>query len=206
MTADPSSTDLSTEIAALRSELAFRDQLVEHLTRELQQQSVERPEPDSPAFSATPRSLSEQLRQLADRVEGREQQFAALLQQLEQQLEQSRRQAEQLGHRLEQETQLRQDQVADLTRQREEISAALQQQISGLSQRLEELPNLYHRKFTERLEPVLGQIRQLNQENSLLQEKLQTISFVVSNSSRPQGPVDLPSFTARHGGQDSLAG
>ncbi len=201
----PNTQALSAEITALRSELAFRDQLVEHLTKELQRQEISSQSVTSAIPSASD-DLPSQLRQLADLIEGREREFSELLVHLQAQLDQSRQLADQLKQRLERESQLRQQQVTDLTRQREEISAALQQQIEDLTCRLEVLPQLYHQKFSQRLEPVLGQIRQMNQENALLQEKLQTISFVVNNSNRLQGPVDLPTFAVRHTTLDSLVG
>jgi chromosome segregation ATPase len=159
---------LSTEISQLRQELQLRDQLVQQLSQELF-----RLVKGNTNFMP-PRSESEQdLRQLQ-----------ALREQLQAVEQQVTFYQEQIASRDTEIYQLRQS-VQELT----DRSRMLEQVV-------QELPQIYRRKFEERMTPVREKVAKLQRENRQLQAELQSVSYRLALKTRTSSHsgIDLPNF------------
>lgn len=64
-----------------------------------------------------------------------------------------------------------------------------------LEQTVQEMPQIYRRKFAERMAPVKEKIEQLQRENRQLHAELQSVSYRLAvKNRRTSTKVDLPSF------------
>jgi hypothetical protein len=72
----------------------------------------------------------------------------------------------------------------------------LTDQSKMLEQVIEELPQIYRRKFEERIKPVRDQVVILQRENRQLQAELQSVSYrlALKNRHTNHGGIDLPTF------------
>ena len=65
-----------------------------------------------------------------------------------------------------------------------------------LEQVVQELPQIYRRKFEERMAPVREKVATLQRENRKLQAELQSVSYRLAIKTRTasHSGIDLPSF------------
>jgi chromosome segregation ATPase len=159
---------LSTEISQLRQELQLRDQLVQQLSQELFR-LVKGNTNFMPQRSEPERDLS---------------QFQALREQLQAVEQQVTFYQEQITVRDAEIYQLRQS-VQELT----DRSRMLEQVV-------QELPQIYRRKFEERMTPVREKVTALQRENRQLQAELQSVSYRLAVKTRhtTHSGIDLPNF------------
>jgi len=164
----PNIPELSTEISRLREELQLRDQLVEQLSQELLR-PVKGNINFTPPQSEPGIDLS-QLQVLRDQLQSVEEQVISY--------------QEEIRTRDTEIYQLRQS-VQKLTDQNR-----------MLEQVVEELPQLYRRKFEERIKPMRDQVVILQRENRQLQAELQSVSYrlALKNRHTNHGGIDLPTF------------
>ncbi|NJR76829.1 MAG: hypothetical protein HC773_31420 [Scytonema sp. CRU_2_7] len=159
---------LSAEASKLRQELQLRDQLVQQLSQELF-----RLVKGNTNFMSQP-EVSEryltQLQELREQLQAVEQQVTFYQEQI------SARDAEIY--------QLRQS-VQELT----DRSRMLEQVV-------QELPQIYRRKFEERMTPVREKVAMLQRENRQLQAELQSVSYRLALKTRTasHSGIDLPNF------------
>ncbi len=167
-TETPDIQTLSTEVSTLRQELQIRDQLVQQLSQELFRLVKGNPN-FSPKPEASERQI-EQLRALREQLQGVEQQVTFYQEQI------TARDAEIY--------QLRQS-VQELT----DRSRMLEQVV-------QELPQVYRRKFEERMAPVKDKVAMLQRENRQLQAELQSVSYrlAVRTRNATHSGIDLPNF------------
>jgi chromosome segregation ATPase len=169
---------LSTEISQLRQELQLRDQLVQQLSQEL----FRLVKGNTTFMPAKPESEFDpsQLQALKEQLEAVEQQVTFYQEQI------SARDAEIY--------QLRQS-VQELT----DRSRMLEQVV-------QELPQIYRRKFEERMAPVRAKVASLQRENRQLQAELQSVSYRLAIKSRysNHSGIDLPSFPRSVSAPDNL--
>lgn len=170
-TALQTSAALQTEVSRLKDELDVRDQLVQQLSQELFRLVK------GNAGAVPINEMSEQqraeVRKLREQLQTVEQQVASYQAQL------SGRDAEVF--------ELRQT-VQELT----ERSRMLEQVV-------QELPNVYRKKFAERLSSVRDRVTQLQRENRRLHAELQSVSYRLAVRNRTVTHVDLPSFAQPFG-------
>jgi len=164
----PNIQALSTEVSQLRQELQLRDQLVQQLSQELFR-LVKGNANFMPQRSEPERDLS-QLQALREQLQAVEQQVTFYQEQI------STRDAEIY--------QLRQS-VQELT----DRSRMLEQVV-------QELPQIYRRKFEERMTPVREKVAILQRENRKLQAELQSVSYRLALKTRTSSHsgIDLPNF------------
>ncbi|MBW4633815.1 MAG: hypothetical protein KME30_18510 [Iphinoe sp. HA4291-MV1] len=159
---------LSAEVSKQRQELQLRDQLVQQLSQELF-----RLVKGNTNFMLQP-EVSErhltQLQELREQLQAVEQQVTFYQEQI------STRDAEIY--------QLRQS-VQELT----DRSRMLEQVV-------QELPQIYRRKFEERMAPVREKVAMLQRENRQLQAELQSVSYRLALRTRTSSHsgIDLPNF------------
>ena len=157
---------LQSEVARLREELQLRDQLVQQLSQELF-----RLVKGNANFAPVPALSEEQqvgMRNLQEQLQSVEQQLAFYQEQI------SSRDAEIY--------QLRQS-VQELT----DRSRMLEQVV-------QELPQVYRKKFAERMIPVREKVASLQQENRQLHAELQSVSYRLAVRNRQSTRVELPTF------------
>ncbi|MBD2664744.1 Npun_F5560 family protein [Richelia sinica] len=169
---------LSTEVSQLRQELQLRDQLVQQLSQELF-----RLVKGNTNFMPPPQESeydSSQVQALREQLQAVEQQVTFYQEQI------TTRDAEIY--------QLRQS-VQELT----DRSRMLEQVV-------QELPQIYRRKFEERMTPVRDKVAMLQRENRQLQAELQSVSYRLALKTRytQHSGIDLPTFP-RPGGMSSIS-
>jgi chromosome segregation ATPase len=164
----PNIQALSKEAAQLRQELQLRDQLVQQLSQELFR-LVKGNANFMPQRSESERDLS-QLQALREQLQAVEQQVTFY--------------QEQIATRDAEIYQLRQS-VQELT----DRSRMLEQVV-------QELPQIYRRKFEERMAPVREKVAILQRENRKLQAELQSVSYRLALKTRTSSHsgIDLPNF------------
>ena len=162
----PTVQTLSTEVSQLREELQMRDQLVQQLSQELFRM-VKGNANFMPKPEVSERQMA-QLRALREQLQGVEQQVTFY--------------QEQITTRDTEIYQLRQS-VQELT----DRSRMLEQVV-------QELPQVYRRKFEERMLPVKEKVAMLQRENRQLHAELQSVSYRLAVRTRNTSRIDLPSF------------
>ncbi|MBD2383918.1 Npun_F5560 family protein [Cylindrospermum sp. FACHB-282] len=175
----PNIQALSTEVSQLRQELQLRDQLVQQLSQELFR-LVKGNTNFMPQRSEPERDLS---------------QFKALREQLQAVEQQVTFYQEQITVRDAEIYQLRQS-VQELT----DRSRMLEQVV-------QELPQIYRRKFEERMAPVREKVTVLQRENRQLQAELQSVSYRLAVKTRhtTHSGIDLPNFPPMPSGQSNMS-
>ncbi|MBW4643925.1 MAG: hypothetical protein KME23_13195 [Goleter apudmare HA4340-LM2] len=170
---------LSTEVSQLRQELQLRDQLVQQLSQELFR-LVKGNTNFIPQRSESEEDLI-QLQSLREQLEAVEQQVTFY--------------QEQITTRDTEIYQLRQS-VQELT----DRSRMLEQVV-------QELPQIYRRKFEERMAPVREKVATLQRENRQLQAELQSVSYRLALKTRNanHSGIDLPSFPRSASEQNSIS-
>jgi chromosome segregation ATPase len=159
---------LSNEVSQLRQELQLRDQLVQQLSQELFR--LVKGNTTFMPQKAEPETDLQQLQVLQEQLQAVEQQVTFY--------------QEQITTRDSEIYQLRQS-VQELT----DRSRMLEQVV-------QELPQIYRRKFEERMAPVREKVAMLQRENRQLQAELQSVSYRLALKSRNanHSGIDLPSF------------
>ena len=159
---------LQAEVARLREELQMRDQLVQQLSQELF-----RLVKGNAGFTqaSTPQLSEEQqagLRHLQDELQSVEQQLTFY--------------QEQISSRDTEIYQLRQSvqELSDRSRMLEQV--------------VQELPQVYRKKFAERMIPVREKVAALQRENRQLHAELQSVSYRLAVRNRQSTRVELPTF------------
>ncbi|MBD2103793.1 Npun_F5560 family protein [Leptolyngbya sp. FACHB-261] len=162
----PTFENLQAEVAGLKQELQARDLLVQQLSQELF-----RLVKGNTGFLPSP-EVSE--KHLAEMKVLREQ-----LARVEEQLE------------------FYQNQIAN----RDEEIQALRRSVQELTDRsrtleqvVQDLPEVYRRKFAERMVPVREKVAAIQKENRQLYAELQSVSYRLAVRSRRSGRVELPNF------------
>ena len=170
---------LSTEVSKLRQELQLRDQLVQQLSQELFR-LVKGNTNFMPQPEMSERHLT-QLQALREQLQAVEQQVTFYQEQI------TTRDAEIY--------QLRQS-VQELT----DRSRMLEQVV-------QELPQIYRRKFEERMAPVREKVAILQRENRQLQAELQSVSYRLALRTRnaSHSGIDLPNFPRKTPGQTNIS-
>jgi chromosome segregation ATPase len=170
---------LSTEVSQLRQELQLRDQLVQQLSQELFR-LVKGNANFMPQRSEPELDLT-QLQALREQLQAVEQQVAFYQEQI------TARDAEIY--------QLRQS-VQELT----DRSRMLEQVV-------QELPQIYRRKFEERMGPVREKVVTLQRENRQLQAELQSVSYrlALKNRNASHSGIDLPNFPRPASGPSNIS-
>jgi chromosome segregation ATPase len=175
----PNIQALSTEVSQMRQELQLRDQLVQQLSQELFR-LVKGNANFMPQRSEPERDLS-QLQALREQLQAVEQQVNFY--------------QEQIATRDAEIYQLRQS-VQELT----DRSRMLEQVV-------QELPQIYRRKFEERMAPVREKVAILQRENRKLQAELQSVSYRLALKTRTSSHsgIDLPNFPRTATGQGNVS-
>ncbi len=175
----PNIQELSTEISQLRQELHLRDQLVQQLSQELFR-LVKGNNNFTPPKSEPEVDLS-QLQALRDQLQAIEQQVTFY--------------QDQITNRDTEIYQLRQS-VQELT----DRSRMLEQVV-------QELPQIYRRKFEERMTPVRDKVAMLQRENRQLQAELQSVSYrlALKNRYTNHGGIDLPTFPRSEAASNNMS-
>ncbi|NWF58269.1 MAG: hypothetical protein HXY43_02835 [Fischerella sp.] len=159
---------LSTEVSKLRQELQLRDQLVQQLSQELFR-LVKGNTNFIPQPEVSERHQNE-LQALREQLQAVEQQVAFY--------------QEQIASRDTEIYQLRQSvqELSDRSRMLEQV--------------VQELPQIYRRKFEERMAPIREKVAMLQRENRQLQAELQSVSYRLALKTRTtsHSGVDLPNF------------
>lgn len=159
---------LSTEVSKLRQELQLRDQLVQQLSQELFR-LVKGNTNFIPQPEVSERHQSE-LQALREQLQAVEQQVVFY--------------QEQIASRDTEIYQLRQSvqELSDRSRMLEQV--------------VQELPQIYRRKFEERMAPIREKVAMLQRENRQLQAELQSVSYRLALKTRTasHSGVDLPNF------------
>jgi len=159
---------LSTEVSQLRQELQLRDSLVQQLSQELFR-LVKGNTSFMPQQPDIERDTT-QLKALQEQLQAVEQQVAFY--------------QEQITTRDSEIYQLRQSvqELTDRTRMLEQV--------------VQELPQIYRRKFEERMTPVREKVAMLQRENRQLQAELQSVSYRLALKTRnaSHSGIDLPNF------------
>ncbi|RCJ26932.1 hypothetical protein A6770_01800 [Nostoc minutum NIES-26] len=164
----PNIQALSSEVSQLRQELQLRDQLVQQLSQELFR--LVKGNTNFMPQRAEPDVDMSQLQALREQLQAVEQQVTFYQEQI------TTRDAEIY--------QLRQS-VQELT----DRSRMLEQVV-------QELPQIYRRKFEERMAPVREKVAILQRENRQLQAELQSVSYRLALKTRnaSHSGIDLPNF------------
>ncbi|BAY65089.1 hypothetical protein NIES22_51910 [Calothrix brevissima NIES-22] len=170
---------LSNEVSQLRQELQLRDQLVQQLSQELFR-LVKGNTTFIPPKPEPERDM-QQLQALQEQLQAVEQQVTFYQEQI------TARDAEIY--------QLRQS-VQELT----DRSRMLEQVV-------QELPQIYRRKFEERMAPIREKVAILQKENRQLQAELQSVSYRLAVKSRNvnHSGIDLPSFPRPSADQTNIS-
>lgn len=159
---------LSTEVAKLRQELQLRDQLVQQLSQELFR-LVKGNTNFLPEPEVSERHLTE-LQALREQLQAVEEQVTFYQEQIA----------------------TRDTEIYQLRTSVQELSDRSRM----LEQVVQELPQIYRRKFEERMAPVREKVAMLQRENRQLQAELQSVSYRLALKSRTtsHSGIDLPSF------------
>jgi chromosome segregation ATPase len=175
----PNIQALSTEMSQLRQELQLRDQLVQQLSQELFRLVKGNTNFIPPRLEAE-QDLT-QLKALQEQLQAVEQQVTFY--------------QEQITSRDVEIYQLRQS-VQELT----DRSRMLEQVV-------QELPQIYRRKFEERMTPVREKVAILQRENRQLQAELQSVSYRLALKTRTSSHsgIDLPNFPRPVSGQGNVS-
>lgn len=175
----PNIQALSTEVSQLRQELQLRDQLVQQLSQEL--------------FRLVKGNNNFMPQRSEKEYDGNE--LQALQEQLQAVEQQVMFYQEQITNRDTEIYQLRQS-VQELT----DRSRMLEQVV-------QELPQIYRRKFEERMAPVREKVAALQRENRKLQAELQSVSYRLALKTRTSShsAIDLPSFPRRESEQKNIS-
>ncbi|MEH2070341.1 MAG: Npun_F5560 family protein [Nostoc sp.] len=164
----PNIQALSTEVSQLRQELQLRDQLVQQLSQELFR-LVKGNTNFMPQQPDLERDIT-QLQALQEQLQAVEQQVGFY--------------QEQISTRDSEIYQLRQSvqELSDRSRMLEQV--------------VQELPQIYRRKFEERITPVREKVAMLQRENRQLQAELQSVSYRLAIKTRnaSHSGIDLPNF------------
>jgi len=170
---------LSTEASQLRQELLLRDQLVQQLSQELFR-LVKGNTNFMPQRSETEPDLS-QLQALREQLQAVEEQVTFYQEQI------TTRDAE--IYQLRQTVQ----ELSDRSRMLEQV--------------VQELPQIYRRKFEERMSPVREKVATLQRENRQLQAELQSVSYRLALKTRTtsHSGIDLPNFPRPVSDQPNIA-
>ena len=160
---------LSNEVSQLRQELQLRDQLVQQLSQELFR--LVKGNTNFIPQKTEPEFDSSQLQALREQLQAVEEQVTFY--------------QEQIASRDTEIYQLRQS-VQELT----DRSRMLEQVV-------QELPQIYRRKFEERMAPVRDKVAMLQRENRQLQAELQSVSYrlALKNRQTSHSGIDLPHFS-----------
>lgn len=163
----PNIPELSTEISRLREELQLRDQLVEQLSQELLR-LVEGNINFTPP--SEPGIDLSQLLVLRDQLQSVEEQMRCY----------------------QEEVRTRDTEIYQLRQSVQKLT----DQSKMLEQVIEELPQIYRRKFEERIKPMRDQVVILQRENRQLQAELQSVSYrlALKNRHTNHRGIDLPTF------------
>ncbi len=159
---------LSTEVSKLRQELQLRDQLVQQLSQELF-----RLVKGNTNFMPSP--------EVSERHQA---QIEALREQLQ---------------AVEQQVTFYQDQITTRDTEIYQLRQTVQELTDRsrmLEQVVQELPQIYRRKFEERMTPVRDKVATLQRENRQLQAELQSVSYRLALKTRTttHSGIDLPNF------------
>lgn len=175
----PNIQALSTEVSQLRQELQLRDQLVQQLSQELFR-LVKGNTRFIPQRPETECDLS-QLEALREQLQSIEQQVTFYQEQI------TSRDSE--IHQLRQSVQ----ELTDRSRMLEQV--------------VQELPQIYRRKFEERMTPVRDKVAMLQRENRQLQAELQSVSYRLALKTRhaSHSGIDLPNFSSSISGESSIS-
>ena len=157
---------LQAEVSRLREELQMRDQLVQQLSQELFR-LVKGNANFIPKPEISERHQAE-MKVLREQLQGVEEQVTFY--------------QEQIARRDSEIYQLRQS-VQELT----DRSRMLEQVV-------QELPQVYRRKFSDRMAPVKEKVAMLQRENRQLHAELQSVSYRLAVRTRRSTRLDLPSF------------
>ncbi len=167
---------LQAEVTHLRQELQARDLLVQQLSQELF-----RLVKGNTGFLPNPpdsaQNLSE-MRSLRDQLSKAEEQLEFYQAQIAN----------------------RDEEIQDLRCCVEELTDRSQ----TLEQVVQDLPEMYRRKFAERMEPVREKVAAIQRENRQLHAELQSVSYRLAVRSRHAGRVELPSFLPQGGAAVAL--
>ncbi|MCW6035314.1 hypothetical protein K4A83_03365 [Spirulina subsalsa FACHB-351] len=161
---------LRSEVSRLREELQMRDQLVQQLSQELFR-LVKGNTNFMPQPEVSERHKAE-MRMLREQLQEVEQQVTFYQQQIA----------------------VRDQEIYQLRQSVQELTDRSRM----LEQALQEMPQIYRRKFAERMEPVREKIERLQRENRQLHVELQSVSYRLAvKTRRNTSKVDLPSFSRR---------
>ena len=169
-TETPTLNSLQSEASRLREELQLRDQLVQQLSQELF-----RLVKGNANFMPQP--------EVSERHKAEMQMLREQVQDVEQQVEFYQ---EQIAERDAEIYQLRQSvqELSDRSRMLEQV--------------VQELPQIYRRKFAERMIPVREKVESLQRENRQLHTELQSVSYRLAVRNRRHATrIDLPDFRQR---------
>ncbi len=159
---------LQTEIAHLKEELQWRDQLVDQLSQELFRLIKDNPDftPQTPESEAN----QAQIDQLKGQIAEIEEQFQFYQTQIA----------------------TRDQEIYQLQSKIKTLS----QRNQTLEKMLQDLPEVYRQKFAQRMKPVKEKVEQLQQENQQLQAHVQTLTYrlAIRNHHPNDHDIDLPNL------------
>lgn len=163
---------LRSEISRLEEELHLRDQLVQQLSQELFRLVKSQGELDTqPAGSERQKQENKALREQLQEVEQQVSFYQQQIQERDQQIYQLRQSVQEL---------------TDRTRMLEQV--------------VQELPQIYRRKFAERMMGVRDRVEQLQRENRQLHAELHSVNYRLAVKNRRNvgtAPVNLPAFSPK---------
>ncbi len=169
-----SQAQLQAEVLHLQEELKMRDQLVQQLSQELFRLVKDNAEQATqPVVPDDDRSELLTLREQIPSMEEQVSFYQTTIAQKDAEIEQL------------------QGSVSELTERTEMLEKVIQ-----------ELPNLYRRKFADRMAPVKEKVSQIQRENRKLHAELQSVSYRLAIKSRQSGKLDLPPFVEEEEGDD----
>lgn len=161
-----SASELQVEVSRLQDELQMRDQLVQQLSQELFR-LVKGNANLLPSPEVSERQQGE-IRALREQLQGVEQQvkfYQAQITERDGEIYQLRQSVQEL---------------TDRSRMLEQV--------------VQELPNIYRKKFAERMTQVREKVSQIQRENRQLHAELQSVSYRLAVRNRRTNFIDLPSF------------
>jgi len=175
----PNIPELSTEISRLREELQLRDKLVAQLSQELFRLAKGKTNFTPPKID--PGIDVSQLQMLRYQLQNLEEQVICYQEQIR----------------------IRDTEIYQLQQSQEELT----DRSRVLEQVLEELPQIYRRKFEERMKPVRDKVVILQRENRQLQAELQSVSYrlALKNRHTNHGGIDLPTFPRSEVATDNIS-
>lgn len=160
-------SSLQAEVSRLQNELHMRDQLVQQLSQELFRLIK-----GDQTVSTNPEASAQQ---------------QAEIQSLREQLQ-----------AVEQQVGFYQEQLAArdaALHQAQQSVQELTDRCQMLEQVVQELPQVYRRKFAERIALIKERVAKLQQENRQLQAELQSVSYRLAMKTRHVDSIDLPTFS-----------